>query len=81
MSSFDTEFDFFLDFLYFVFFEQAVVTYLKFFPESLFWFLRIICYFVELSYPVLNVGCVYPCRVKGLVDKTMQGNKSKVLNI
>lgn len=41
-------------------------TYLKLFPESLFGFLRIIRYFVELSYPVLDVGCVYPRRVEGL---------------
>ncbi|TNN34810.1 hypothetical protein EYF80_055023 [Liparis tanakae] len=31
-------------------------TYLKFFPESLFGFFRVVRYFVELSYPVLNVG-------------------------
>lgn len=57
-------------------FERAVVTYLKFFPESLFRFLRIVCYFVELLYPVLNVGCVYPCRVKGLLFDTFRKGNS-----
>lgn len=42
------------------------MTYLKFFPESLFWFFWVVCYFVELSYPVFNVGCVYPCGIEGL---------------
>ncbi len=51
-------------------------TYLKFFPESLFGFLRVVCYFVELSYPVLNVGCIYPRGVKGLsfIATLGQGN-------
>lgn len=52
-------------------------TYLKLFPESLFGFLRIIRYFVELSYPVLDVGCVYPCRVKGLRDERRKHNEAK----
>lgn len=46
--------------------DSFEATYLKLFPESLFGFLRIVCYFVELSYPVLNVGCIYPRGVKGL---------------
>lgn len=40
--------------------------YLKFFPESLFGLLRVVCYFVELSYPVLNVGGIYSCGIEGL---------------
>lgn len=41
-------------------------TYLKLLPESLFGFLRIIRHFVEFSYPVLDVGGVYPGCVEGL---------------
>lgn len=46
--------------------ESLNGTDLKFFPESLFGFLRIVCYFVELSYPVFNVGSIYPCGIKRL---------------
>lgn len=46
--------------------ESLNGTDLEFFPESLFGFLRIVCYFVELSYPVFNVGSIYPRGIKRL---------------
>ena len=54
-------------------------TYLKFFPESLFGLLRVVCYFVELPYPVLNVGCVYPRGIKWLLFK-LNLSTQKTLN-
>lgn len=47
-------------------YAATVIAYLKFFPKSLFGFLRIVGHFIKFSYPILNVGCIYPRCIKWL---------------
>lgn len=67
-------------------YAATVITYFKFFPKSLFGFLGIVGHFIKLSYPILNVGCIYPRCIKWLSwtqkrNLLLKSGKYKEINV